>query len=408
MNPIYFASLILCLTFFSNSVFAQKQKTIPKTKEGKTEIFYEEVGNGFSQITEIKPHPKNNHELVILEKTGKAFFYDLKTKSKKCFLDLTKSVITDSEMGLLGIAFPKDFEKEKVFIVSYNTKFGEKDLSVIAYFFFDGKNPAIHPQSIILSQEQPFKNHNGGQIHFGPDGFLYISFGDGGSGGDPKKFGQNTQSFLGKILRIDPLYTKIAPNEGKAYPLTGVERQYRIPETNPFFQKNTKEELQPLPEIYALGLRNVWKFSFDAKTKSLLAADVGQNEWEEIDIITSGKNYGWNLFEGNHCFRNNPNCESQKSKFTFPIFEYSHEEGESITGGYVYRGKKIPELEGNYIFGDFVNGKIWSIDLEKPQIQKSSLLFETKMNLSSFGEDLEGEIYFSDYGKGKIYKIRKK
>ena len=225
-------------------------------------------------------------------------------------------------------------------------------------------------------------NHNGGQLQFGPDGFLYIDMGDGGSGGDPFNNGQNIDTLLGALLRIDI-------NNG--FPFT-------IPEDNSFVG------IDGADEIYAYGLRNPWRFSFDRLNDRLFLADVGQNRFEEVDIIEPGMNYGWNIKEGNNCF-SLMIAECNQPWLTPPIIDYSHNEGSSITGGYVYRGSEIPELFGAYIFGDFVTGKIWIAREDNTGLWSKTLLFDDLFPVSSFGEDEEGELYILDYS-GVLFKFK--
>jgi glucose/arabinose dehydrogenase len=241
---------------------------------------------------------------------------------------------------------------------------------------------AADPQSesILLEIAQPFSNHKGGRLVFGPDGYLYLGPGDGGSAGDPNGNGQNRSVLLGKILRIDV-----------------AQSPYGIPPDNPF-AGNTEGFRE---EIYAYGVRNPWRFSFDSVTGWLWVADVGQDLYEEIDIVEKGKNYGWNIMEGKHCY-GSPQCST--AGLVLPIWEYSHHEGQSITGGFVYRGAKLPELSGAYIYGDFVAGKIWALRYDGQAAPTNSLLSDTNLNISSFGIDKDGEIYFLAFD-GKIYTL---
>jgi glucose/arabinose dehydrogenase len=214
-------------------------------------------------------------------------------------------------------------------------------------------------------------------IAFGPDQNLYIGMGDGGFGGDPENFAQNPNVLLGKFLRID----------------VDQPHSYGIPSDNPFAKEHGK------PEIFAWGFRNPWRFSFDQKTGDLWAGDVGQNKWEEIDVIQKGKNYGWRFLEGTHCFNPETNCRKVENLID-PVTEYAHEQGRcSVTGGYVYRGTKIPALQGTYIFGDFCSGEIWGYRKGERQI-----LLETDQQISSFGEDRDGELYVVGYG-GEIFQM---
>ncbi|PKM85705.1 MAG: glucose sorbosone dehydrogenase [Firmicutes bacterium HGW-Firmicutes-11] len=278
-------------------------------------------------------------------------------------LDITSVVDTSgSEMGLLGLAFHPEYRNNRYFYVNY-TKNGK---TFISRFESREDGPAdLNSEKVLLSYSQPYSNHNGGTLLFGPDGYLYISSGDGGGSGDPQGNAQNLSNYLGKILRIDV----------------------------------NKEE--PLPEIYAYGLRNPWKFSFDEDRDILLAADVGQGDIEEIDIIEQGKNYGWNIFEGSLPYRGSP---EDLDDHVLPIYEYNHEEGRSITGGYTYYGKSNPSLAGVYVYGDFISGRIWGLWLDENMQAENYDLLDTDLMISTFGLDAEGEILVADY-RGKLYRL---
>ncbi len=235
-------------------------------------------------------------------------------------------------------------------------------------------------EQIILSVDQPFGNHNGGGIAFGNDGYLYIGFGDGGSGGDPLGNGQNTNTLLGAFLRIDV--------DGSA--------PYTIPPDNPFAAGGGR------PEIYAYGFRNPWRWSFDRGTGDLWAGDVGQGLWEEVDRVALGGNYGWDIMEGSQCY-NAASCDS--AGMLPPIAEYSHAEGCSVTGGYVYRGADIPQLEGTYVYGDYCSGRIWGVFYNPAGGPFSQVLLDSGRVISSFAEGHDGELYLLDYTQGSIYRL---
>ena len=234
----------------------------------------------------------------------------------------------------------------------------------------------------LLSLELGGPVHQGGDLHFGPDGFLYIGLGDGGSGGDPLGNGQNLNTLLGKMLRID-----IDHASGGA--------QYSIPADNPFVAGGG------LPEIWAYGFRNPWRFSFDTSSGRLFIADVGQDKYEEVDIGQKGGNFGWSIMEGAHCF--NPSSGCSMAGLILPIIEYAHPEGETVIGGFIYRGFAIPELVGSYVFGDFIGGQIWS-STESSGRWNRTLLLSTSRSISSFGRDAAGELYVVDYS-GSVLKI---
>lgn len=298
------------------------------------------------------------------------------------FLDIRSRVTTATEMGLLGVAFHPNFATSGRFYVNYNRTVAGNFQTVIAEFrvsLVDANLADPNSERIVLTVNQPFDNHKGGQLAFGPDGFLYIGLGDGGSGGDPFGNGQNTNTRLGKMLRIDV--------DG-ALP-------FAIPPSNPFVSGGG------LPEIYAYGLRNPWRFSFDRTAGTLFVADVGQDRYEEIDILQNGKNYGWNTMEGMHCFSPANGCTM--TGLTLPIAEYDHSEGEAVIGGYVYRGSALPGLVGSYILGDFVSGKIWRLTQSGSTWQRV-LLVSSGRPISSFGQDAAGELYVLDYN-GTVLKL---
>ncbi|MFF5568183.1 PQQ-dependent sugar dehydrogenase [Streptomyces sp. NPDC012623] len=293
-------------------------------------------------------------------------------------LDLSGETTTDGERGLLGIAFDEGFAH---FYVSFTDLEGTSTVDEFAVA--DGR---IQPDTrrTVLTQAQPYSNHNGGDIRFGPDGYLYIAFGDGGSGGDPHGNGQNLGTLLGKLLRIDP----------------GGGEPYAIPPDNPFVDDpNAKDE------IWAYGLRNPWRFSFDAGTGDLLIGDVGQSDWEEIDWApgdsAGGENYGWSQMEGNHPFRGG----TEPANHVPPIHEYDRSGlGCSVTGGYVYRGGAIPDLTGQYLFSDYCDGTLRALEMENGEVTGESDLGVSGGQVISFVEDGEGELYVLDIA-GSISRV---
>jgi glucose/arabinose dehydrogenase len=301
------------------------------------------------------------------------------------FLDLTSRISTGGERGLLGLAFDPDYATSARFIVHFTDPAGNTTLSR----FQASANPDVaDPASelVIVAADQPFANHNGGQIAFGPDGFLYVGLGDGGGSGDPDGRGQNLSDLLGSILRIDVRSTE----------------PYTVPADNPFAQSAA-------PEVWSYGLRNPWRFSFDRATGDLYVADVGEGQWEEIDVSTTadgggkGLNYGWNLMEGTHCFRAS-SCD--QAGLTLPAFEYSHQEGCSITGGYVYRGSAIPALQGHYFYADYCQGWVRSLRYSSGTVtdQTEWPSLTPGGPVLSFGEDAAGELYVLDQG-GRVSKV---
>jgi hypothetical protein len=319
--------------------------------------------------------------LFIVEQPGRIKVLQPGSSRPTLFLDITIRVRFGGERGLLGLAFHPRFESNRRFFVDYTR--AADGATVIAEYRASASNPNVADptETILLVIEQPFANHNGGMIEFGRDGFLYIAMGDGGSANDPGNRAQNPGQLLGKILRID-----IDTPSGGA--------PYSSPPDNPFFGDNPGRD-----EIFALGMRNPWRFSFDRITGDLYAGDVGQNAREEIDIITLGGNYGWRVFEGTSCTGNDSSLCSPGS-FRGPITEYSHSGGRcSVTGGYVYRGSRQSLPFGSYVFADFCSGEIFLF-----RNGQQSLLLDTSLNISSFGEDEAGEIYVVNLG-GSISRI---
>lgn len=320
---------------------------------------------------------------LVLERRGRIMLVEgvgAQARSRE-FADLRNDVDSGpGEAGLLGIALHPRFVNNRTLFLSY-TRSGAPLVSVIARYTTTANGKRLEPGSAqtLLEVAQPYGNHNGGGIAFGPDGYLYIGFGDGGSAGDPHGNGQNLQTLLGKMLRIDV--------DGAA--------PYAIPPDNPFSKGGGRAE------IYAWGLRNPWRWSFDRSTGELWAGDVGQNRWEEIDVIRKGGNYGWNVREGRHCFRDS-DCDMKG--LIDPVAEYSHDDGCSVTGGYVYRGRAVAALVGRYLYADYCSGKVWTVDAGHPE-QGAALLMESGLNISAFAEGLDGEIYLLDLESGRIYRI---
>ncbi len=306
---------------------------------------------------------------------------DQKAKQTKLFLDIHDKVFyhdDENEQGFLGLAFHPDYKKTGEFFVFYTDKKNKKQ-NVLSRFRVskddpDRADPATEEE--LLRIERPFWNHDGGTIVFGPDGYLYIVLGDGGSANDPMGNGQNLNTILGKILRID-VNTK------------GKDAKYGIPKDNPFVDRP-----EARPEIWAYGVRNPWRISFDRKTGQLWCGDVGQNLYEEIDLITKGGNYGWRLRESLHPF--SPEGVGPRPDLIDPIWEYHHDVGKSICGGFVYRGSRLPELEGHYLHADYVTGKVWALkyDEAKKRVVANHPIQYGGQPILSFGEDEKGEIYF--------------
>lgn len=323
--------------------------------------------------------------LFVMEQSGRIWIVRDDVLQNTPFLDLTGIVSQDvtggySERGLLGLAFHPQYSENGLFYVNYTDRSG--NTHVVQYTVSADNPDAADPDSAseLLFVAQPYPNHNGGNLGFGFDGYLYISMGDGGSQNDPLANGQNKGSLLAKILRIDV----DSPDANRAY---------GIPADNPFFADPTFA-----PEVWSYGLRNPWRFSFDQATGDLYIGDVGQNVWEEINFQAAdsagGENYGWLAYEGNEAYQG-PEANSQ---VTFPIATYSHSEGGcSVTGGYVYRGESIPDLQGAYLYSDYCSGNLWAAWRDESDTWQSSLILETGRQVSSFGQDDDGELYLIDY-----------
>jgi glucose/arabinose dehydrogenase len=326
--------------------------------------------------------PGDPNRWFVVERAGKikAVSDSLGTFISSIFIDISARVTTTGEGGLLGAAFHPDFQRNGQVYLSY-TRPGAPLTSYISRFTSPDEGQTLDPASEqpVLIVDQPFQNHNGGNIAFGPDGYLYIGLGDGGSGGDPLGNGQNTNTLLGALLRID----------------VDVSTPYGIPADNPFVLGGGRAE------IFAWGFRNPWRWSFDRASGALWVGDVGQNDWEEIDRVERGGNYGWNIREGAHCFGSDT-CDA--SGLIDPIVEYDHSQGCSVTGGYVYRGTAIPALVGVYIYGDFCSGRIWGLFSDEEGHPRAELLIDSDISITSFSENQAGELYVLG-SEGQIFQL---
>ncbi len=353
-------------------------------------VTYTQVAGGFDRPLLVTHAGDGSGRLFVVEQTGRIWIVRDGERLSTPFLDLSASVTPISgysEQGLLGLAFHPAYAENGRLFVSYTDRQGT---SVVAEYAVAGNNPdVVNPASAreLLRVAQPYPNHNGGMIAFGPDGYLYISLGDGGSAGDPQGNGQNPWTLLGSILRID---------------VDSDTRPYGIPADNPFALSGLGA-----PEIWAWGLRNVWRFSFDRATGDLYLADVGQNLWEEVNFQPAGspggQNYGWNRYEGAHPYSGGPAPENM----VLPVAEYAHSEGGcSISGGYVYRGEAIPDLQGVYFYGDWCTGNIFALYRDAAGEWQSLRFTQLAGKLiSSFGEDEAGELYVVDYTGGGIWRM---
>ena len=367
------------------------------------------IADGFKKPLFITSHPKNSKVLYVVEQAGKVLIINNGKKLNEPFLDITDRVVQPSrpgdERGLLGFAFHPNYDKNKKFYVNYINNDG---YTIVSEFSAQSNLVANSlSERIVFNLEQPYRNHNGGHMQFGPDDYLYISIGDGGKSGDPLNAGQDLNTLFGKIIRID--VNKVP---------------YGIPKSNPYYGQQDKRG-----EIWAWGVRNVWRFSFDSEIGDIYYGDVGQNKWEEINYepynSKGGVNYGWRIMEASKCYNPEENCNEKG--LTPPIHEYPNDanymvvlgggsqtnsDGCSVTGGYVYRGKKISALNGYYIFGDYCSGNIWTFKVvndkateltnRTEEINLANAEFTTY--ISSFGEDADGELYIVEYNGG-IYKI---
>jgi glucose/arabinose dehydrogenase len=344
----------------------------------------------FSRPVDLQHAGDGSNRLFVVEQAGRIFVFDNNptVPSKAQFLDIRGKVNSGgNEEGLLGLAFHPSFKDNGYFYVNYTATSPRR--TVISRFTVSTGDPnaaEVSSEHVILEFNQPYSNHNGGQITFGPDGYLYIATGDGGSGGDPQNNSQNRRNLLGKILRID-------------VDRASDSRNYSIPPDNPWAGNDAGFS----EEIWAYGLRNPWRFSFDTVSGRLWTADVGQNRFEEINIIEKGRNYGWRIMEGFACY--NPPSGCDQTGLELPIFAYAHDQGKSVTGGFVYRGNARPELDGSYLYADFVSGRLWSLRLDPTGEASNELLLSTGHNISSFGVDESNEIYLCSFD-GSILRFR--
>lgn len=343
---------------------------------GAQEIRLAPIATGVDAPTDIQHAGDGSGRLFLVQQNGLIRIFQNGVIDPTPFLDIRTKTRANGERGLLGLAFPPSFPQSGRFYVNYTNLAGT---TIIAMYTTGSSS-----ETILLEIPQPFSNHNGGQLRFGPDGYLYIGMGDGGSAGDPQNNGQNRNALLGKMLRVD-----VETEPGRI----------RIPPDNPFVNSSGTR-----PEVWALGLRNPWRFSFDRATGDMWIADVGQNQYEEINFQPAssrgGENYGWNQMEGAHCFR--PNCSTQG--MTLPVAEYGRNDGCSVTGGFVYRGNAAPGLRGSYLYADYCTGRMWALERAGAQ-WVNRLLLTAESGITTFGEDQSGEVYVGNAGTDTIYRI---
>jgi glucose/arabinose dehydrogenase len=367
----------------------------PEEPEAPPQEFSYELVRTYPSLTfnlpvDFQVAPDGSSNVYVVEKGGRILTFPNRENvtASEVFLDITAKVDSQSsEKGLLGLAFHPTYEENGYFYVNYTDR---TNTIVARYQKTEGEAMTADPESeqVLLTFPQPYANHNGGQLAFGPDGYLYISVGDGGGSGDPQDNAQDLTKVYGKLLRIDV----DSPSSGKPY---------GIPDDNPFVSGTSGE----LPEIYAFGLRNPWRFSFDNERDLLWVADVGQNQIEEINIVENGGNYGWNIMEGTAEYASGTGVDMDS--LIPPVYEYQHPLGRSVTGGYVYRGAITPSLRGAYIYGDFVSGKVWALWMDDARNVLNRELLSTDLSISSFGVDPEEELVILDY-QGGLYRIIEK
>lgn len=373
------SALLVCSDFFCGTGESIAQGSIEWPR-----ISLALKATGFNLPVHIAHAGDASGRLFVVEQRGRIRIIKGGLTLNTAFLDITGRVSCCGERGLLSVALSPDYASKNYFYVNYTDLSGN---TVIARYRVTTNSDSADPDSeeIILTINQPFANHNGGQLAFGPDGYLYIGMGDGGSSGDPFNNAQNPGTLLGKMLRIDV--------ESGASP-------YSIPAGNPY-----RSSPGFRGEIWALGLRNPWRFSFDRQTGDLYIADVGQNLYEEVDVqpvsSSGGQNYGWNIMEGLHCY-NSIICI--QSGLTLPVIEYDHSQGCSITGGMVYRGSSYPRMQGIYFYADYCSGRIWGLKHDGVA-WRNNLFMDTPYAIASFGEDETGNVYLTDHTNGTIYLI---
>ncbi|MCB9761516.1 MAG: PQQ-dependent sugar dehydrogenase [Alphaproteobacteria bacterium] len=351
-----------------------------------------QMAPGVPQPTDIQFVPGDDSLMIVLGKQGTAKWFDLSDGSSGVLLEV--EVLTASEEGLLGLAFHPDYAQNGAFYINYvtNRRSDGRDISRVHEVRVppgaDLRAAKPELKRVLMEVAQPYQNHDAGQLAFGPDGQLYIGWGDGGYRYDPHNHGQDTRTWLGAMLRVQ------ATPDGP--------EPYVVPADNPFVGDERYQ-----PEIWAYGLRNPWRYAF-APDGRLVVADVGQDLYEEVSVVGAGDNMGWKIREATHCFEPKEDCPTQG--LVDPIYEYGRDEGQSITGGYVYTGAAVPALQGLYVFGDFVGGRLWAIPLPA-QVSNSTPLVEARtlgrwpILPSTFGQDARGEVYVADFASGAIYRI---
>jgi glucose/arabinose dehydrogenase len=390
-STIVVALLVPVILVLTAVAAAQTSSERPQDRAARQAFHYQlvEIASGLTRPLYVTHAGDGSSRLFIVQQGGRILIYQDGTVLDTPFLDISGLVSPEalgggySERGLLGLAFDPNYAQNGRFYVNYTDRNGDTILA--RYAVSPGDPDRADPDSAVqlLYVQQPYANHNGGHLAFGPDGYLYMALGDGGSGGDPQGNGQNLGTLLGKIIRLD------VSGDG-----------YAIPDDNPFVGDS-----EARPEIWAWGVRNPWRFSFDRATGDLYIGEVGQNQWEEIDFqpaaSAGGENYGWNILEGTHSFSG----AADPGNLVMPILEYSHSNGCSVTGGYVYRGQDIPGMQGYYLYGDWCSGTIWAARQNDAGEWQTEVSLESGLSISSFGEDEAGELYLVDY-EGSLLRFQ--
>lgn len=364
----------------------------PTFDPGVNQIAFQPFLSDFAQPLFLTHAGDESGRIFVVEKAGTIRIVRDGAVVETPFLDISDRVTTvGNEQGLLGLAFPPNFSESGYFFVNYSDLDGNTAISRFQVSPPNGDVADAASEFLVMGIEDPARNHNGGMLLFGPDGYLWIGMGDGGGGGDTFGNGQNPATLLGKMMRIDVTSDPSVP--------------YVIPPDNPWVNADWNGA-DVRDEVWAVGLRNPWRYSFDRHTDDLWIADVGQNVWEEVHYTVMGSpgglNYGWPIMEGNHCFGSN-DCD--QTGLQLPVFEYDHSKGCSITGGYVYRGNQYPVLQGVYIFGDFCTGIVWATIPNPDGSWNTTEVLQSGVNISSFGEDENGELYVTDLSSGEIFQV---
>ena len=380
---------------------AGAQEEAPATAPFDPDTFavgFEPIATGFERPVHVADAGDGSGRLIVVEQPGRIRVVRDGEVLAEPFLDIVELVNSEgNEQGLLSVAFHPDYEENGLFYVGYTARRATGDSvgdNTVARYRVSADDPDRADSAsgeILLAVPDPFRNHNGGLVMFGPDGYLYVGLGDGGSSGDPEENAEDPDALLGKILRLDV--------DGAAD-----GEPYAIPPDNPFADGEGGA-----PEVWAYGLRNPWRFSFDRATGDLWIADVGQNAFEEVNVQPAasegGENYGWDLMEGTHCFEDEDCAATAEDQdLILPVAEYDHDFGISVTGGYVYRGDAVPTLRGVYLYADFGTGLVWGLGRDAAGDWVTSDPVETGLNPSSFGEDEAGELYVTAFD-GTLYRV---